>query len=271
MSFRDRISWFPWLALPAAVCACALAGCAKKAGPVIPRAAFLVRETHRQAVEGRDTTIARLVYPDFVGARTGPALDSLRATVHALLVAPAAYRKKPASSPAGLMDGFVADWDAARKARRRKMYWRLDRRVEVVGETLGVVSLACSQFEYAGGAHPMTTLHYLMLGEDDGRRVRFADVFRGSVRESLGTAVEPFFRKARGLAADSSLAAAGFTFPGGRFVLNDDFAIAPDGVRWHFEPYEIAAYVFGPTDFVVPFDVARPFANPAGPLGGKRP
>ena len=65
---------------------------------------------------------------------------------------------------------------------------------------------------------------------------------------------------------DSSLASAGFTFPDGRFHVNENVAITPGGVRWHFDPYEIAPYVSGPTDFVVPFDLVRPFAKKDGPL-----
>ena len=247
-----------------------LADCAKRAEPVIPRAAFVMRETHRDAIEGRDTTLARLDYPEFVGARTPAALDSLRAAVHALLVAPAGFRKQPATSPAGLMDGFISDWDAERKREHRPMYWRLERRVDVLGETLGVVSLAATEFANTGGAHPVTTRRFLMVGEDDGRLAGFAELFRESARESLSAAVEPFFRAARGLAADTSLDSAGFTFPAHRFRVNDNVAVAPDGVHWHFDAAEVAPHAWGPTDFVAPFDVVRPFARDQGPLGAKR-
>jgi len=245
-----------------------LAGCAHKAEPVIPRAAFVMRESHREAVEGRDTTLARLEYPEFVGARTPAALDSLRAAVHALVTAPVAGRRRGAASVPGLLDGFIAEWNAERESRgRHDVYWRLERRVDVLGETLGVVSFAASEFANTGGAHPVTTRRFLMVGDDDGRTVRFADLFRASARESLSTAVEPFFRAARGLARDTSLDSAGFTFPAHRFAVNDDVALAPDGVHWHFDAAEVAPHAWGPTDFVVPFAVVRPFARPSGPLG----
>lgn len=247
--------------------ATALAGCTPQRQPVIPRAAFVMREAERHAIEGRDTTRARVAYPEFVGARTPEALDSLQATVRALLVAPAGPRKAPARGIEALMDGFIADWNADRKASgRTDVYWTLDRRVEVLGETLGVVTLARTEFTSTGGAHPMTSKRFVMVGADDGRTLPFAAVFVDSLRDSLSAAVEPAFRAARGLPRDSSLVAAGFTFPDGRFHVNDDVAITREGVTWHFDPYEIAPYVYGATDFVVPFDVVRKFARKGGPL-----
>jgi hypothetical protein len=244
----------------------ALAGCAPQRQPVIPRAAFVMREAHRDAIEGRDTTLARLVYPEFVGARTPEALDSLRATVHALLVAPVAGRRQPAASLAGLMEGFIDDWNAARKAERRRVYWRLERRVEVLGETLGVVSLAATDFASTGGAHSMTTRKLLMLGADDGRARRFAEVFRAEARDSLGDALEQDFRAARAIGPDSSIASAGFRFPNGHFLVNDNVAVAPDGVHWRFDSGEIGPDSLGPTDLIVPFDEVRPFARAGSPL-----
>lgn len=262
---RDSLCRIAELVFAAAL-AIALAGCAPRRKPVIPRAAFVMREVERHAIEGRDTTRARLAYPEFVGARTPEALDSLRAVVHGLLVAPAGGRRQPAPGLETLMDDFIADWNAVRKARGTHAYWTLDRRIEVIGDTLGVVSLARTEFASTGGAHPMTTKRFVMVGADDGRTIPFAAVFEDSLRDSLGAALEPAFRAARGLPRDSSLVAAGFSFTDGRFHVNDDVAITPAGVRWHFDPYEIAPYVYGPTDFVVPFALVRPFAKKDGPL-----
>lgn len=247
----------------------ALAACDRQRQPVIPRAAYTERTTHREAVEGRDTTRARLTYPDFVGARTPEALDSLRATVQALLLAPAGNRTAPATGMAALMDGFIADWSEERKATRSRAYWRLDRHVEVLAETLGVVSLAATEIVYTGGAHPMTTVRHVNVDANTGHTLRFADLFREELRDSLGAAMEPLFREARGIAADSSLTNMGFTFEDGRFHVNENAGVTTAGVRWHFDPYEIAPYAWGPTDFVAPFDLVRPFAKAGGPLAAK--
>ncbi len=237
---------------------------------MIPRAAAIERYAHREAIEGADTTLARLWWPEYVGARTAAALESLQAAANALALAPAGGRTAPARSVSGLLEGFIVSWNSHRKTSRRHVYWRLDRRVEEVGDTFGVVSLASTEFSYSGGAHPLTTVRFRNVGADDGRTVAFADLFRAGARDSLSAAVEPIFRDSRGLAPDSSLKAAGFWFADDRFHLNDNLALTAEGVRWHFDPYEIAPYAWGATDLVVPFETVRPFARPDGPLGRAR-
>jgi hypothetical protein len=163
----------------------ALSACDRQRQPVIPRAAYTERTTHREAVEGRDTTWARLTYPDFVGARTPEALDSLRALVNALLLAPAGNRKAPAGSMAALMDGFISDWSEQRKATRSRAYWRLDRHVEVLAETLGVVSLAVTEIVDTGGAHPARTVRLIDVDANTGHTIRPAGLPHGDLRDSL--------------------------------------------------------------------------------------
>jgi len=254
------------VALIAGIAIVALSGCGPQRRPVIPRAAYTERTDHREAIEGSDTTRARLTWPDFVGARRPESLDSLRATVDRLLLAPAGIRREPAGSAAALMDGFIADWNETRKATRSSAWWRFDRRVEVLAETLGVVSLAVTETAYTGGAHSMTSVRFVYVDADLGNTLGFADLFREELRDSLSAVLEPLFREARGIAPDSSLKAAGFLFEDDRFHVNENVAITRDGLRWRFDPYEIAPYSTGATEMVVSFATARPFAKPGGPL-----
>jgi hypothetical protein len=258
------------LALGFGLAAGLVAGCTKKPEPVIPHAAFIERHDHRDAIEGADTTLARLTWPECMGARTPVALDSLRAAVSAMALAPTLRHARPARNIAALLDGFIAEWNAERKATRRRMFWRFDRRIEVIGDTMGVVSLSRTDFEFTGGAHPVTSVTLGGVDADSGRAIRFADLFREDALDSLSAALEPLFRDARGLTRDTSLAAAGFFFANGRFRANQQVAIVPDGVRWHFDAVEIAPYAWGPTDFVAPFELVRRFAKPGGPLASER-
>lgn len=173
-----------------AALALAAAGCGGKEKPVIPRAAFTMRETERHAIEGRDSTVARASWPEFVGARTSAALDSLRATVNELLVAPAPGRGAPAASPAALLDGFVSEWNEHRKATGSRDYWKLDRRIAVLAETLGVISLAATDRADTGGVAPAQRTRILQLGADDGRRIAFEDLFGAAARDSVRAVLE---------------------------------------------------------------------------------
>jgi len=69
---------------------------------------------------------------------------------------------------------------------------------------------------------------------------------------SVNAAAEAAFRAARDLGPGDDLKAAGFWFEDGRFRLPDSFGLAPEGLLLRFDPYEVAPYALGETDFVVP-------------------
>ena len=174
--------------LLAAILAGMLAGCAPQRKPVIPRAAFFMREAERHAIEGRDTTRAHVAYPEFVGARTPEALDSLRAAVRDLLLAPAPGRHVPAGSIATLLDGFIGYWNAEREARRLHEYWRFDRLVEVQSDTLGTIALVATDRADLGGGGTSRSAQVVLLGADDGRRRAF-ELLPGAAGDSLDAVV----------------------------------------------------------------------------------
>jgi hypothetical protein len=245
------------------------AGCAPKTQPVIPHAAHVQREVERHAIAAPDTTRVRVSYPEFVGARTPTALDSLTAAVHRLVTAPI-VGNRGATDAGALAEGFIRVWADQRDRTHSRAFWKWRREVEVIADTFGVVSLERRDEGYVGGAHGLATASLVMVDADSGRTLHFADLFRSDLRDSLSKALEPAFRAARGLSADTSLTAAGFTFPGGRFHVNDNLALVPEGVRWHFDGYEIAPWSMGPTELTVPFALVRPFVRADGPLGAGR-
>jgi hypothetical protein len=84
--------------------------------------------------------------------------------------------------------------------------------------------------------------------------------------EPLRALAEVRFRAERQLAPDASLGEEGFWFEEDRFELNDNWLVDPEGLRFYFNSYEIAPYVFGPTDLTVGREALRALARPGGPL-----
>ena len=186
--------------LAAMFAAAVLPGCAPQKKPVIPRAAFFMREAERHAIEGRDTTRAHVAYPEFVGARTPEALDSLRAAVRALVLAPAPGRHVPAGSIATLLEGFIGYWNAERESRRLHEYWRFDRVVLVQSDTLGTIALVAADRADLGTGGSPTSAQVVLLGADDGRRLAeesLADVSADSVAAVVGRLRDPAERARR--------------------------------------------------------------------------
>jgi hypothetical protein len=130
----------------------------------------------------------------------------------------------------------------------------------------GALTLSIFDFSYAGGAHPNTVTVYAVLDPATAHEVPLDSVLVPGARPRLIGLVEEAFRAARGMAADSSFADAGFWFKG-RFELTPNWGMTADGLVFHYNAYEVGPYVMGATTAVVPWaklaGVLRPRYLPA--------
>ena len=60
---------------------------------------------------------------------------------------------------------------------------------------------------------------------------------------------------------------AGFWFEDDIFSATDNFAVADSGLAFHFDPYEVAPYALGESDFVVTREELGDLIRADGPLG----
>jgi hypothetical protein len=146
--------------------------------------------------------------------------------------------------------------------------WDFERRIEPLGDTLGVASLAVTEQAFLGGAHPNSTTLFANFDLATGRMLRRSDLLLDSGREQLDRVGERAFRRVRKLAPGADLNAAGFWFEGGRFKLNENFAVTPTGLLFFFNAYEIGPYVFGATSISLPWAEVMPLIRTDGPLAG---
>lgn len=233
---------------------------AREAAPVLTHSSAHVL----QFASDTDTSYVELDWPRFTGGAPGVA-DSLAASIRAFVLASWGEGGEFAH-PDSLTRVFFADHARLAQETGFASTWFLDRNIEVVGDTLGTISLALSEASYLGGAHPNSFSRLQIRDRRDGRRLSFADLFREAARDSLSAVCEPYFRTARGLTYDAALDTVGFWFEGGRFRVNDNVAITAVGLRFRFDPYEVAPHSLGPTEFVVPYAAVRTFARAEGPL-----
>jgi len=211
-----------------------------------------------------DSSQVELGWPRFEGGAPGVA-DSVNASVHAFVLA--GWGEGDAFSHEDTLTRvFFAEQAQIASETGFAAGWFLHRTVETVGDTLGTLSLSFTESSFMGGAHPNTSTRFEVRDRRDGRRLGFGDLFRAGARDSLSAVCESYFRTARDLTHDGALDTLGFWFEGGRFRVNDNLAVTARGVRFRFDPYEVAPYSMGPTDFVVPFAAVRSFARADGAL-----
>jgi len=187
---------------------------------------------------------------DYLETRSGlpePARRAVAATIDAWISAPLAEGGEPAR-PEDLMRSFERDWNEFRlrfpdSAQRRS----IERTASVLAIGGSYVSLELRQRADLGGAHPTETIALRTHDRQSGERIELSTLLRAGAHEALTELAEAELRRTKGLAPDASLTDAGYWFEGGRFALNENFALTPSGLRFRFDPYEIAPYSEGPT------------------------
>jgi hypothetical protein len=134
--------------------------------------------------------------------------------------------------------------------------------IEVLSFRTALLSLSFGGSGYSGGAHPNAALGYVNLDPRTAAEVPIDSIFARGTSDALVAAAERAFRRAREIAPDSSLTAAGFTFEGGRFYLTMNAGLTHEGLAFHYNSYEIAPYSDGPTDAVIPWSELEPLVRP---------
>jgi len=141
----------------------------------------------------------------------------------------------------------------------------LSRWVTVLRTAAPVLSLGCSETR-SGGAHPIFGAQYLNFDPATGEPIKLVSILKDGAMAQLTAIAEAHFRQERKLAATAKLEDEGFTFPGGRFALNDNYGFGEKALLFFFNEYEIASHSMGPTSVEIPYSEIRELVRPEFPL-----
>jgi len=130
--------------------------------------------------------------------------------------------------------------------------WYLEREVRRLPAPAEVVSLEFVERQYTGGAHGLETIRLASFDAATGAILGLGDLVPADRRDAFFVAAERAFRKHRGLTADEDLREAGFFVEQNALPPTDNVALVQDGIRLHYDAYEIGPYAMGPTDLTVP-------------------
>lgn len=144
--------------------------------------------------------------------------------------------------------------------------WEMIRRVEVLLNLPEVISLKSMEYAFTGGAHGMSATRLASYWTDSGGAVALSDILIPNFEPELQAIGERFFRRQLEIPADQDLDEAGFWFENNRFRLSENYALVSEGLRFLYNPYEIAPYSFGTLEFVIPFHEFRHLLDPEHPL-----
>lgn len=141
--------------------------------------------------------------------------------------------------------------------------WQVSRSAFIIFANDDFASVVVKNEGYLGGAHGFRDEQIFVFDGKSGKVLTWEDILAPESKDIFVRAAEAEFRRARDIKPSESLEEAGFTFPNDTFALPLNFAVTDRGVSLHYNPYEVGPYVMGPTDCVVPIDVAGPALNMA--------
>lgn len=110
-------------------------------------------------------------------------------------------------------------------------------------------------FDYSGGAHPNHVTRIRCFDIQQGKELKWEDVFKANPND-MSALMEEYFRQIRGIKPNEPLKSVLFE---DKLVPNQNFYITQGGIGFWYVPYEIAAYVYGDTEVFIPYAALKPY------------
>ncbi len=161
-----------------------------------------------------------------------------------------------------LADYFFSVYEKERKEFPVNWPYQFELDGSVLLNRPGLVSLDLSFYAFTGGAHGNSHTENFVFNTATGKRLGLNDVFVTGFEAPLNKLIDSRFRKMRGLSPAERLdGEQGMLFENSiRF--NDNLALTDKGIRFHYNPYEIAAYAFGSTVVNIPYSELEGLLKP---------
>jgi hypothetical protein len=197
-----------------------------------------------------------LEYPVFSGGDDDEVRDTLNAVVRGMVLQPIFSETGPIDPEAAAAE-FLGEYERARAElpdSASTSRWYLERRVAVVHEANEIIGLRFAEDTYTGGAHTLSTVRYGSFDLQDGHRLRLQEVVVTGAVPRLAEIGERAFREVREIPSGQSFSDAGFWFKNDVFTLSDNFTFTHAGLVFRYDPYEVAPYALGPTEFLLAWD-----------------
>ena len=205
-------------------------------------------------------------YPQITDASNKEAMNQINQEIMNTLLAPYGEDKTFSNFDSMANDFLESFKEFKRQFPDRHQSWTIDRNISVSGVNSSVFSLTRIEFYYMGGAHPNTITSLINFNLQTGEAFELDDLFKPGFEEALNKVGEKIFTEKQKLKPDENLNDAGYWFDNNHFELNDNFLIKKKGLLFIFNPYEVAAYVYGAIEVFIPYKEIKDLIKDDGVL-----
>lgn len=170
-----------------------------------------------------------------------------------------------------LAGNFFKEYAKVRKSYGNEFPWTITKNIGVVGKLGKYLSVEYYEDSYMGGAHPNAFSFYRVFDLETGKVLAFEDVFDGAQKAKLDQLKLEYLRKERNIDTDS-IKIEDVVFPesltpgNGYLYAINNFYLTKNDVVFYYNSYDIAPYVFGPSQLEIPFTVIKPCIKANSPV-----
>jgi hypothetical protein len=133
--------------------------------------------------------------------------------------------------------------------------WELHIETEILYQSIDIITLAISTYEFQGGAHGNDKIKFLNLNAKSGEVLNQNDIIENN--NAFKILAEKHFTKS--LASKKGELNMEDFFFGKAFQLPENIGFSDDGLVLLYNVYEVASYVQGYTEFVIPFEAVESY------------
>jgi len=160
-----------------------------------------------------------------------------------------------------LASTFFAEYDTMKRISSvQDLAFVLDEKAEIISETEKDFTVSISYYISTGGAHPNSFMSYFVFDKLTGNIITLNNFFKPGYDSLLNKLVDGAYRKEKGLSPTDDLQKKGDLFEN-KITFNNNFAVTKDSLKFFYNNYEIAAYVFGPTEISIPLNDLKEYVK----------
>jgi hypothetical protein len=114
-----------------------------------------------------------------------------------------------------------------------------------------ILSIIHQEYEFMGGAHGNGYISYYNIDLKNNVVLKSEDVFESRATLQVAGLIESYIKKAYEIEETDNLEDIGISF--NKTNITSNFTFLENGIKFLYNPYEIAAYVLGGTEVIIPY------------------
>ena len=214
---------------------------------------FTIYETNGECASdtARNCTVVNVEYPLVSDSIRASAAEFINKELGQQAANNIQFDTIPYKSVRPLVADFLESYKELQQDFPKAFGWRLNITGVVLRNDPEYLVVKMTSESFTGGAHGNRQVQYTNFNSATGEKLRLNDFIDESGMTELNTRALDAFRTSKGLNPEDDPSEKGYSFPSAQYFNPENFGYVNDSLIFYFNPYEIAPYSDGITEFKV--------------------